>query len=360
MHDGEAEIDAALVRRLVAPSSPSWPACRSARSAPRARSTPSTGWGTGCTRGCPALPRYVHALEREWRWLPELAPGLTLRIPEPVALGQPTAEYPFTWAIYRWIDGRPYADQLVDDERQAARDLARFVTELRRIPPPADAPAGGRQPLAELDAATRTSITRRGRRHRRPGRPGRVGTRPAGARVGRPARLDPQRPAAPQPAGRRRTPARGHRLRRRRRRRSRHRRHPRLGGVRPRRARGVPRRPRRRRRHLDRARGIALHQAAALIPYYAVSNPAFAELGQRTVEQILADVRVALAASRPPVGQPPPHQRLHHRAVTHHREHGGDNAGRQSPAVTAMATAPGTCPATWRGHGMHCRKGLRS
>ena len=40
-----------------------------------------------------------------------------------------------------------------------------------------------------------------------------------------------------------------------------------------------------------RARGIALHQAAALIPYYAVSNPAFAALGQRTVEQVIADLR---------------------------------------------------------------------
>ena len=39
----------------------------------------------------------------------------------------------------------------------------------------------------------------------------------------------------------------------------------------------------------SRARGIALHQAAALIPYYSVSNPAFAALGRRTVEQVIAD-----------------------------------------------------------------------
>ena len=40
-----------------------------------------------------------------------------------------------------------------------------------------------------------------------------------------------------------------------------------------------------------RARGIALHQAAALVPYYAVSNPAFAELGRRTVADVAADLR---------------------------------------------------------------------
>jgi aminoglycoside phosphotransferase (APT) family kinase protein len=40
----------------------------------------------------------------------------------------------------------------------------------------------------------------------------------------------------------------------------------------------------------ERARGVALHQAAALIPYYAVTNPAFAALGKRTVSQVLADL----------------------------------------------------------------------
>ena len=145
MHDGEAEIDAALVRRLVSAQFP------------QLASLPVGGFrSTGTVNAIyrlgdrlyarlPRVPRYVGALEREWRWLPELAPRLTLRIPEPVTLGQPAAEYPFTWAIYRWIDGHPYADQLVDDERQAARDLARFVTELRRIPPSADAPAGVRR-----------------------------------------------------------------------------------------------------------------------------------------------------------------------------------------------------------------------
>ena len=40
----------------------------------------------------------------------------------------------------------------------------------------------------------------------------------------------------------------------------------------------------------SRARGIALHQAALLIPYYAASNPAYASMGTRTVERILADL----------------------------------------------------------------------
>jgi hypothetical protein len=39
-----------------------------------------------------------------------------------------------------------------------------------------------------------------------------------------------------------------------------------------------------------RARGFALHQAVIAIPYYAETNPRFASLAQRTVQQVLLDV----------------------------------------------------------------------
>jgi hypothetical protein len=43
------------------------------------------------------------------------------------------------------------------------------------------------------------------------------------------------------------------------------------------------------RRHLGALEGIALHQAALIIPYYAVTNPDFVALAKRTVEEILTD-----------------------------------------------------------------------
>jgi aminoglycoside phosphotransferase (APT) family kinase protein len=81
-----------------------------------------------------------------------------VQVPEPVGKCHPASSYPFTWAIYRWIEGQPYSDDLVADENQAARDLARFVIELRRIDPVAGAPRAGRKPLRELDAVTRAAI----------------------------------------------------------------------------------------------------------------------------------------------------------------------------------------------------------
>jgi aminoglycoside phosphotransferase (APT) family kinase protein len=158
MHDGEVDIDVQLVERLVAGQ---FPHLTDLPIDP----VPSTATVNAIFRLgdqlCVRLPRvaaWSRDLHREWRWLPKLAPQLSLRIPEPVELGHPTSSYPFSWAIYRWIEGRPYADGSVDDEARAARDLARFVLELRRIDPVADAPRAGRTPLAEADPATRAAL----------------------------------------------------------------------------------------------------------------------------------------------------------------------------------------------------------
>jgi aminoglycoside phosphotransferase (APT) family kinase protein len=95
---------------------------------------------------------WARDLDKDWHWLPKLAPCLSLLVPEPVAKGRPALGYPFSWAIYRWID----------DEHQAARDLAQFVAELHRMDPVAGAPRGGRKPLRALDVGDATWNRARG------------------------------------------------------------------------------------------------------------------------------------------------------------------------------------------------------
>lgn len=291
MHDGEADIDAGLVRQLVAAQFPELTGLAVTGFSSTGTVNAVYRLGDQLYARLPRLPRYVRDLEREWQWLPKLAPGLTLQVPEPIALGQPTNEYPLTWAVYRWIDGLPYADELIDDERQAALDLARFVTELRRATPVPGVPPAGRKPLAELDAGTRASIAKAAD----------VIDAPAALAAWESARRAPTwdgqpvwihsdllRPNLLVAGGRLRAVID-------------------FGGV----GLGDPAAdvipawavfgPAGRAAFRDalavddstwnRARGIALHQAVALIPYYAVSNPTFAALGQRTVEQVLADPR---------------------------------------------------------------------
>jgi aminoglycoside phosphotransferase (APT) family kinase protein len=103
----------------------------------------------------PRVQQWAESLEREWEWLPRLAPHLSLRVPEPLAKGHPTRRYPFAWAIYRWIEGAPYTDELIEDERGAAKQLGRFVRELRAVPAEEGMPRAGRRPLAQLDEITR-------------------------------------------------------------------------------------------------------------------------------------------------------------------------------------------------------------
>ncbi len=114
--------------------------------------------GGGLRARLPRLLEWQAGLEAERIWLPELAPALTLRIPQPVAQGSPGDGYPFAWAVYRWIDGSPYSDELIDDERCSALDLAQFIGELRRFPANPGAPGAGRKPLREPDVVTAEAL----------------------------------------------------------------------------------------------------------------------------------------------------------------------------------------------------------
>ena len=129
------------------PSSRTSRNCRCRQCGRRERSTRSTASATISAFDCQRVESWADHLLNELRWLPTLAPALSLAVPEPVARGEPGSGYPFTWAIYRWIEGNPFAQKLVADERRAAADLAQFVTELRQIDP-SDAPRTGRPPLA--------------------------------------------------------------------------------------------------------------------------------------------------------------------------------------------------------------------
>ena len=98
------------------------------------------------------LPRIGWAAsqpDKEARWLPQLAPELMVAIPVPVAIGEPSEEYPFRWAVHRWLPGHPAGPGRIGDQRAFAADLARTVIELRSVPTRGAPPAHNRaRPLA--------------------------------------------------------------------------------------------------------------------------------------------------------------------------------------------------------------------
>jgi aminoglycoside phosphotransferase (APT) family kinase protein len=83
------------------------------------------------------LPRIHWATvqaELEWRWLPRLAPHLPLAVPEQLAMGEPGKDYPWRWAVYRWLEGNN-AIYSPADSVQTAADLTRFIHSLQAIDP---------------------------------------------------------------------------------------------------------------------------------------------------------------------------------------------------------------------------------
>jgi aminoglycoside phosphotransferase (APT) family kinase protein len=293
LHDDEVEINADLVRRLVADQFPHL----SDLPVTEFKSTGTVNLiyllGDELCLRLPRVRRWASGLERECQWLPLLAPSLTLQVPEPVARALPTSYYPFSWAIFRWIDGQTYTADRVDDERQAAADLAQFVAELRSndLPPIDDTrPYGGRPSLAEQDADVRNWIAQAGDLIDGPAvtaawedalsGPAWDGTYtwihgdllPPNLLVkdgrlravidfGATGRGDPATDLNPAwsvfgPAGRRVFRD--------------------LVGADD--------------ETWRRGRGIAIGQAAGLVPYYAVTNPGLSALGRRMLREILADI----------------------------------------------------------------------
>ncbi|SDD01903.1 aminoglycoside phosphotransferase family protein [Glycomyces harbinensis] len=131
------EITADLARRLVADQFPHWAHLPVAP-------VPRQGWdnrtfrlGTDLSVRLPSAAGYAAAVEEEDRCLPVLAEHLPIAIPEPVALGRPSPQYPHPWSVRRWLEGDTVEAAAGLDRVRLAADLGSVLTDLF------EAPAGG-------------------------------------------------------------------------------------------------------------------------------------------------------------------------------------------------------------------------
>jgi aminoglycoside phosphotransferase (APT) family kinase protein len=163
MHAEEVDTDAALVRRLVCAQFPEWAELPIAPVLSRGTDNALYRLGDDMVVRLPRHERTVGRLEHEHRWLIELAAWLPLSVPEPLARGLPVEGYPWTWSIYRWLEGEPATAERIADESRLAVDLAALVAALQRIdanggPPPSELNAFRGEALVMRDDATRASI----------------------------------------------------------------------------------------------------------------------------------------------------------------------------------------------------------
>ncbi len=163
MHDHELDIDASLVRRLLAEQFPKW--ADLPLRAVRSSGTDNALYRLG-TELVVRLPRApwsgvddLDDEDREQRWLKQLAPRLPCAIPVPLAQGLPADGYPWRWSVCPWLTGRnPVVGRLAEPDL-LARDLAGFISALHQFDLAGGPTASRGVPLIERDAKTRAAIT---------------------------------------------------------------------------------------------------------------------------------------------------------------------------------------------------------
>jgi len=157
------QINALFVRELIASQFPQWADLL-------IKPVESSGWdnrtfhlGDHMTVRLPSSVEYASQVKKEHHWLPKLAPHLPLAIPQPIAMGKPTAEYPWHWSIYQWLEGETATIERVANLNEFAESLANFLKTLQQCDT-TDAPIAGPDnfyrggPLSIYDIDTRKAI----------------------------------------------------------------------------------------------------------------------------------------------------------------------------------------------------------
>ncbi|WP_433797082.1 aminoglycoside phosphotransferase family protein [Actinoplanes sp. CA-252034] len=163
LHDDEVDIDTGLVRRLLADQFPHWAALPVRYVASSGTDNATFRLGDDLSVRLPRTPGTTGQIEKDQAWLPRLAPHLPLAVPEPLAAGTPTGDYPFTWGVYRWLDGTAFTLDALDDPAAAAGQLADFLHHLQQIdttgaPTPPDSPFSRGTALAPRDELFRAAV----------------------------------------------------------------------------------------------------------------------------------------------------------------------------------------------------------
>jgi len=133
MHVDEMEIYIHLVRELLEAQFPQWALLPIKLVNSGGTDNEIFRLGEDMVIRLPRITSAVPSIDKEFLWLQQLAPHLSLAIPTPLARGVPGEHYPWPWVIYQWIEGKNAMVARINDLAQAAIDLGHFILELQQI-----------------------------------------------------------------------------------------------------------------------------------------------------------------------------------------------------------------------------------
>lgn len=158
MHDDEVATDVALVRRLLRAQLPRWAELPVGSVTSAGTDNAMYRLGGDMTVRLPRTAGAARNVAEEQRWLPLLAPLLPLEVPEPLALGEPSEDFPFPWSVLRWLDGVDALAEPLHDSRASAAALGRFVAALQRVDLPGGPPSWRGVPLSAREGDVRAAL----------------------------------------------------------------------------------------------------------------------------------------------------------------------------------------------------------
>lgn len=111
MHSDELLIDAALVRRLVGDQFPEWVDLPLLQVESSGTINAVFRLGDDLAVRLARRKGATRPGDKEFEWLPRLAPLLPVDVPVPVAQGRPSSDYPWFWQIHggltvKWCPSR--------------------------------------------------------------------------------------------------------------------------------------------------------------------------------------------------------------------------------------------------------------
>jgi len=131
LHQGEFDINEALVPRLLASQMPQWAELPLRLVEPIGTDNVMIRLGDTLAVRLPRIAAAAAAITKEQRLVPRIAPHLPISVPVPVGVGVPGQGYPWSWSVYRWVVGRN--PEPGEADLRLAGELADFIRALRGV-----------------------------------------------------------------------------------------------------------------------------------------------------------------------------------------------------------------------------------
>ena len=137
MHEDQLRVTVDVVRRLVADQFPDWAMLPITPVHVEGTVNAIFRIGDGLAARFPLQPRDIETTRQRLRSEAaaplELLGHTSFAVPVPVAIGEPGVGYPLLWSVQTWVRGTTASRQDPSDSGDFAHDLAKFISEVRRI-----------------------------------------------------------------------------------------------------------------------------------------------------------------------------------------------------------------------------------